>query len=324
MRARRVFFDAVNSVQPEALASLRKLSESQPNQPIAAALRAWGRGWNLIGAWCVDWARHTIKWQREGPSRKWRQFYHRAYAPRELQREAQRLGFDQRFSFELDSWVPTVRPWREYEKEARASFDCALKRYHDKTMVGVKASGLVPTRARRPRGGRSTSHRFLWLAGHQTRGWPIERIADALNLARSSVRQQLQELAEFIRLERRRPDTKLPKSDSRDTVVDIRGILKRARGPSSLSEALGPWRSARSERRWKLAMAIDSSNRTKAKDPRDQRERRQLEVNWLARLGPENYSRELRRSAQELDMSPAEPDRLVKRQRALLAKSGVL
>lgn len=70
------FLAAVSLLNPEVLRSLRELSEAQVHLPSRQELKHWAQQWNLTAGWVVEWIHHTVKWQREGPSRRWSQFYH--------------------------------------------------------------------------------------------------------------------------------------------------------------------------------------------------------------------------------------------------------
>ena len=70
------FLTAISQLNPEVLLSLKALSNAQTRSPTRRELKQWARHWNLKADWVVDWVAHTIRWQREGPSRRWDRFYH--------------------------------------------------------------------------------------------------------------------------------------------------------------------------------------------------------------------------------------------------------
>lgn len=70
------FLAAVAQLNPEVLQSLKDLSNAQNRPPARRALKQWARRWSLTADWLIDWSAHTIRWQREEPSRRWDRFYH--------------------------------------------------------------------------------------------------------------------------------------------------------------------------------------------------------------------------------------------------------
>jgi len=76
------FLVAASLLNPKILRSLRELSSAQTRLPTQRELRRWAGQWNIEADWVVEWAAHTVKWQREGPNRRWERFFHPRWSPR--------------------------------------------------------------------------------------------------------------------------------------------------------------------------------------------------------------------------------------------------
>lgn len=201
------FLTAISRLNPGVLLSLRELSNRQTWLPTSRQLKQWARQWNLKADWIIEWAAHTIKWQREGPSRRWDRFFHPRWSPSSRSERVpatidevmkRRLG-----GIDFGTWIgdPIARS-ATHQRAARA-LQSALRESIDEVSATAIASGLFEARRHRSREStkkslapkRSTSEVFLWLAGYQTRAWSRIRIAEAAGVHRNAVGMAIRNLA---------------------------------------------------------------------------------------------------------------------------------
>ena len=75
------FLAAISQLNGGVLLSLKKLSEAQTRPPTKRELKVWARRWHIEADWVVEWAAHTVRWQRRGPNKRWERFYHSLWSP---------------------------------------------------------------------------------------------------------------------------------------------------------------------------------------------------------------------------------------------------
>ena len=153
----------------------------------------------------IEWAGHTIKWQRTGPSRRWKQFYHPQWSKRSRYDRAPktinqaihlRLG-----EVDFGSWIGDPNQELAVRKELLENFKKIVDRSLDEIERSAIDSGLFEERRRRARRGakmsgihqRSRNEAFLWLAGYQTCAWSRIRLAEAVNVERNAVGMRIKE-----------------------------------------------------------------------------------------------------------------------------------
>jgi hypothetical protein len=235
VRAR--FLAAISQLNADVLLSLKQLSATQARPPTRRELKLWARRWNMETDWIVEWAAQTIKWQREGPNRRWERFFHPPWSPRSRSERAPatldeimkgRLG-----AIDFGSWIgdPTTRS-ATHQRAARA-LQTALRESVDAVSTAAIASGLFEARRRRSRKStkksrapmRSTSEVFLWLAGYQTCAWSRTRIAGAAGVHRNAVAMAIRNLAIELKL-KLRPDHLYDEGET-EKIISLK--LKKAR-----------------------------------------------------------------------------------------------
>jgi len=231
------FLAAISELNADVLLSLKELSATQTRPPTRRQLKIWARRWNIEADWIVEWASHTVEWQRNGPNRRWERFFHPRWSPTSrFERRPptidmvikRRVG-----AVDFGDWLgdPTTK------SEARLRAVCAFQELLRESLeeVGASAigSGLFESRRRRSRGRtkislapkRSGNEVFLWLAGYQTRAWSRGRIAEAVGVERNAVGMAIQNLAVDLKIELR-PDRQYNK---KETIESIRCELDAAR-----------------------------------------------------------------------------------------------
>ena len=75
------FLAAISQLNAKVLLSLKELSDAQTRPPTRRALKLWARRWNIEADWVVEWAAHTVEWQRRGPNKRWERFFHPLWSP---------------------------------------------------------------------------------------------------------------------------------------------------------------------------------------------------------------------------------------------------
>ena len=204
------FLYAVSFLNPEVLQSLRKLCESSP--PDTSALMKWSRRWNLACDWMVEWARHTINWQRTGPSGHWGQFYHPRWslrsryerAPETINESIHRRLREVNFG----GWIGDPTTKSAVRKEIVGKVQQIIDDSFDQTESDVRNAGLFENSRRRGRGRtkiskapeRTRNEIFLWLAGYQTCGWSRGQLAEAVGVERNAVGMGIKKLADQLGL----------------------------------------------------------------------------------------------------------------------------
>jgi hypothetical protein len=209
------FLYAVSQLNPGVLQSLRKLSDAQTRLPTRQALKQWVRQRNLGAEWVVDWAAHTISWQRNGPSRRWDRFYH--------PRESLRSRFERKPAtineaihrrirgIDFGDWAGIPMTKSAARQRAAQTFQRILRESFEEVETRARDAGLFEPKTRRSRGStkkssapkRSENEVFLWLAGYQTRAWSRGRIAEAVDVERNAVGMAIRGLAADLKMELR-------------------------------------------------------------------------------------------------------------------------
>jgi predicted DNA-binding protein YlxM (UPF0122 family) len=240
------FLEAVLELKPEILQSLRELSNAQARRPTQRELKRWARRWNIEADWIVEWAAHTVKWQREGRSRRWDRFHHPRWSLRSRW-ERRPPTIDQMIKrrvggADFGDWIGEPRTRTMARKRALFAFQRVLTESLQEVGAAAIGAGLFEPTRRRSRGRtndsrapkRPTNEVFFWLAGYQTRDWSRRRIADAVDVERNAVGMAIRKLATELSLRLRAEEI----YDKNATSGDIRVALKKARAGDRASELL--------------------------------------------------------------------------------------
>jgi hypothetical protein len=242
VRAR--FLTAIAVINHGVLQSLRKLSDAQPRMPTRRELKRWARQWNLDAEWIIEWAAHTIKWQRKGPSRRWDRFYHPRWSPRSRfeRRPATINEAIQNRVREIDfgNWIGDPKARTAVRQRTVHMLKQILEDAFEEVETGSKGAGLFELKTRRSRGStnksdapkRSENETFLWLAGYQTRAWSRTQIGEAIDVSRNAVGMSIRFLAAELKM-KLRPEGLYDKSQ---TAVIIQRELESARAKERASE----------------------------------------------------------------------------------------
>ena len=240
------FLVAVSLLNPEVLRSLRILSDVSIHLPQPHELRNWARRWNLATDWVIDWADHTVRWQRHGPSRRWNQFHHPRWTLRSryerkpgtinevLQRRIPDINFG--------DWIGNPATRSLARKHVTQALQHIVRESFNEIEASASSAGLFEARKRRSRGHtkislapeRSEVRSFCGLAGYQTLGWSRGRIAEAVGVERNAVGMAIRDLAADLKMDLRadRP------YDKSKTIELIRRELEAARAEEEASELL--------------------------------------------------------------------------------------
>ena len=206
------FLAAVSLLNPEVLLSLKEVSEAQTRLPTRRALKMWARRWNIEADWIVEWAAHTVEWQRKGPNRCWERFFHPRWSlTSRFERRPpnidmvikRRIG-----AVDFGEWLGDPTTQSEAQLRAARAFQEILKESLEEVGATAVRSGLFESLRRRSRSiaktpdapKRSENEPFLWLAGYQTRGWSRERIAEAVDVTRNAVAMRIDSLAAELKI----------------------------------------------------------------------------------------------------------------------------
>ena len=182
------FLAAISQLNAGVLLSLKELSDAQTRPPTRRELTLWARRWNLGAEWVIDWVAETIKWQREGPSRRWDRFYHPRWSLRSRS-ERKPATIDEVIKRRIEGtgfgdWIGEPRTRTMARQRALRAFQRILRESLEEIGATAIGSELFEPRRRRSRGRtkeslapkRSTNEVYLWLAGYQTRAWSRGRI----------------------------------------------------------------------------------------------------------------------------------------------------
>lgn len=223
------FLAAVSGLNPEILQSLRELSKAQTRLPTQRELKRWAGRWNLGAEWVIDWVAETIKWQREGPNRRWDRFYHPRWSPRSrferrpptidavIKRRVEAIDFG--------DWLGDPGTRSRARQRAVRAFHQILRESLEEVGTAAIGSGLFESRRRRSRGRtkislapkRSTNEVFLWLACYQTRAWSRGRIAKAVGVERTAVSMAIRDLAVDLKI-KLRPNRNYSKKETMESI----------------------------------------------------------------------------------------------------------
>jgi hypothetical protein len=200
-------------------------------------VKLWARRWHIEADWVVEWAAHTVKWQRQGPNRRWERFYHPLWSPTSrFERRPPTIDvvIKRRLAaFEFGDWLGDPSTKSEVRLQAARAFQEILKESLEEVGATAARSGLFESRRRRSRRStkksyaplRSENEPFLWLAGYQTRRWSRERIAEAVDVKRNAVAMRIASLATELKIKLRPNET----HDKSQTAAKIRLELAAAR-----------------------------------------------------------------------------------------------
>lgn len=203
--AEALFLSEIQRLNPDVLRSLKEVSEARTRQPSQKEVRLWARRWNLDYGWMIEWALHTVSWQRTGPSGRWDRFHHPAWAP--ASRMARRFtitdAIRRRISdVDFGDWIGNPLTRAAASVQAIRKFLGLLKQSFADVKRTAGNAGLFAARTRRRRGTykktgsvRYENRAYLWLAGYQTLGWSISQIAEAEDLERTAVGPAINRLA---------------------------------------------------------------------------------------------------------------------------------
>ena len=240
------FLAAISQLNPAVLQSLKELTNAQPRLTKRRELKRWARQWNLPPEWVIDWVVHTIRWQREGPSRRWGRFFHPDWSLKSrFERRPATINeaIQSRIrGIDFGDWVGEPRTRSMARERALSAFRRILRESLEEVGATAIGSELFEPRRRRSRGRaeelfapkRSTNEVFLWLAGYQTRGWSRGRIAEAVGVERNAVGAAIRKLATELKIGLRADRL----YDKNQTFEKIRYQLERARSEEQAAEAL--------------------------------------------------------------------------------------
>jgi hypothetical protein len=213
--AQASFLTAVMLLNPGVLQSLRKLSGSQTRLPARRELKEWARQSNLEADCVIEWVAQTIKWQRNGPSRRWDRFYHPLWSPKSRsERKPPTLNEVMQLRIrEIDfgDWIGNPKTRSAVLERANQTFLRILTESLEEVETKAQSAGLFEPRTRRRRGStkksfapqRSKNEAFLWLAGYQTCAWSRGRIADAVDVKPNAVGMRIRDLATELKIDLR-------------------------------------------------------------------------------------------------------------------------
>jgi hypothetical protein len=184
---RRLFLIRAAELQPELLATLRKVSVDDEK-----ALSSWAESWHLADRWCQLLAHETLRWWAAHPEARGWEFEGRGVFS----------GF---FPFKVEPLElgpfyhdPTWRRRRDFRKDVLTQVRHALDTYCDRMEAAALAAGLK----RAPRH-REAGH-FDWLVSYQIKGESFASIATRSSYkftgGRQTVRKAVVELAKYIEL----------------------------------------------------------------------------------------------------------------------------
>jgi hypothetical protein len=183
---RRVFLIRASRLEPELLATLRKVGKSKRSLP------RWARRWHLTDPWCVRIALDTLHWWAANPQAGGWEFEGTAIFPGFFPFKIEPLQFG---PFYYD---PTWRRRLDFERNVRDQVNRGLTAYCDQVEADALRAGLKI--APRKRG----LEHFDWLVRYQIKGESFASISRRSSYkfsgGRQTIRKAVVELAGYLAL----------------------------------------------------------------------------------------------------------------------------